>query len=131
VDPTLATFLAFLAAPVVPAITLATSVARDFGSPQMLKLFFPFYGLSMLVTLAVGVPAYFILARVISIRYWSATTVGLLIGALVATLFRIPKAPGLEDYLVMGPIGAISGFVFWLVWRMGQRNQAPSPIRSH
>ncbi|WP_143154133.1 hypothetical protein [Rhodanobacter sp. OK091] len=78
-----------------------------------------------------GVPAYFLLRRKNLVRWWSSLFIGLLVGALMATVIRLPNQPRVEDLLVMALTGALAGLVFWLIWSRGvdpaARNQVTGP----
>lgn len=129
----IATILGFLIAPLVPvvigtAISLPSKSA-DLGLFAIMGAIVYVYSCGL--TVLFGVPAYLLLSKKNLVRWWSTLLVGLLVGILVATVFRLPNQPRVEDLFVMALTGALAGLVFWLIWSRGvnsiPRNQAVEP----
>ncbi len=77
------------------------------------------YFFSAFATLLFGVPAFYVLRRLKMIRWWSALLSGCAIGAIMAVVIRLPSLPMCDDIYIMSLAGAASGFVFWVIWRLG------------
>ena len=136
------TVLAFLAAPVLPAIaaglgTPVTSTAQTFLGPvsadpvTVFGFALLFYFVALPISIVLGVPALVVLRSYNLIRLWSAALVGSIIGMLGILIIvgdRVLRtrsfAQDAHVLLLYGGIGAISGLVFWLVWRQGKARAA-------
>src|SRR5438270_11610100 len=120
--PKIATVLAFLAAPWVPAIVGATgtpitnaSFATDLPNRLPLTLVFVFYSYAAIFVLAV--PVYVALRRFGLVNVWSILAAGVLGGAVVAMLIRQPSFVTVSDFVSTCSMGLGSAVVFWLIWR--------------
>ena len=127
--PKIATVLAFLAAPWVPAIVGATgtpitnaSFATDLPNRLPLALVFVFYSYAAIFVLAV--PVYVALRRFGLVNVWSILAAGVLGGAVVAMLIRQPSFVTVSDFVSTCSMGLGSAVVFWLIWRTGHRRGA-------
>jgi hypothetical protein len=118
------TILAFVVAPIVPALAISLRFYGQFESENLVV--FPLvYPVALAFTLLFGVPAFVWGERLNLIRWWSAPVAGSLIGLLVATLLtgtvgRVWFQP--EAFQLFAGSWAIAGSVFWLVWRVGHRD---------
>jgi uncharacterized membrane protein len=127
------TVLGFLIAPLVPVVVGTAisppSKSADLGIFVVMGAIVYVYSCGLMAFF--GVPAYLLLRRKNLVRWWSAMLVGLLVGTLMATVFRLPNQPRIEDLLVMALTGALAGFVFWLIWSRGvdpaARNRVVGP----
>lgn len=124
---TLFTTVAFLVAPFVASLGLSLGGAISTGSPPLevvdvLVWTFIFYFYAAWATALLGVPSFFALRKLGAIRWWSAVIVGFGVGALVLALIdpRYFNAVAQEGILLWGGVGALSAFVFWLIWKQGQ-----------
>lgn len=124
----LCTFIGFLVAAALPALmlgalTLATPNGPTLGMIIGLSPFILIF--SALVTGTLGVPAFFLGKRMKLIRWWSASISGFVIGAGASIILQWHSGVASATTTLYGTIGMISGFAFWLIWRLGQ-----STIRS-
>ncbi|MEJ2362541.1 MAG: hypothetical protein P8Z75_14205 [Gammaproteobacteria bacterium] len=127
-----ATLIAFVLAPLVSALLYPfTSPAFhdmdiiDFGVSVTL-----FYFFCSLATLVAGMPLYFILRRFNLVRWWTATTCGIVIGAIVAVLVSLNNPVHDKSLVFFASVGAITGFCFWLFRYLGKRYARPSDPES-
>lgn len=115
----------FLVAPVVPAVAFSLLYPlAGFEIISILASFAVYYPYSATAVLLLGLPAFLALRPFRPGNWWSVMSVGFLLGVLVAIILRLPSTilhP--EDFIVTGPIAAISALVFWLIWKRG----APPP----
>ena len=75
-----------------------------------------------------GLPAYLLLARLGWARWWSATAVGLLGGAVIGAFVWKPYASLGVDVPVIAATGAVTALVFWMVARRAEHSY---PMASH
>jgi len=79
---------------------------------------------ALVITALLGIPPFVLLRRFDLIRWWSATGIGAVLGALVGALLQSP----LRDIVILiyptlsGCTGALA---FWLIWRLGQDSPKP------
>jgi hypothetical protein len=116
------TIIAFLVASFVPALIGAALTPI----PPRSAFLVGFYAYSLLAALLFGVPAFLILRYLGLIRWWTATGTGLLVGALLGLVLRLPYPPEARDVLIMGLSGTATGLTFWLIWKLGRRG---NPVR--
>jgi hypothetical protein len=119
-----ATLIAFLTAPVVPLVTgaILTPGMGSFDFLTILVFAVIFYGISAVVTAAFGAPIFVWLLRINLVRWWSALLAGIVVGAAVAVIVRLPNLASLHDVWLLGLEGAASAFVFWLIWKQGRES---------
>lgn len=117
-----ATVLGFVVAPLIPSIygALATPITRNFDLFTQLPLIPAFYGYALLFTIVFGVPAFLLIQYFHLVRWWTAFVGGVLIGAIVLVVVHLPGTPDARDFMETCPLGGVSGFVFWLVWKCGR-----------
>jgi len=123
-----ATRIAFLTVPVIPALVGAvlTPVTREFDVIALLGFAVIFYLISAVVTAVLGVPIFYWLLRIKLVRWWSALAVGFGIGAVAAIFVRLPNLAHAREILLFGLEGAVSGFVFWVIWKQGREPPTPA-----
>lgn len=136
---TTATVVGFLIVPIIPglALGLATPITASGPDPITVLGLLPIgYFFSAVATAVFGVPLFLLGRHLKLIRWWSAIVAGFAVGTLVNVVINLGRLDFLyrqvmsgEDrsLLFLGTTGAISGFVFWLIWRQGQeRSHQPS-----
>lgn len=109
--------LAFLVAPIVPAVAFGAGLARS-TSHNIFDFyeFAPvFYVYALIPTIGVALPLYFIAYRLKLIRWWTILLGGTLTGAVVACLQL-----NLTSFLSMSCLGLLSAMVFWSIWRKSE-----------
>jgi hypothetical protein len=127
------TLLAFLVAPLLPAVMLAgLSVVNDSHPPLAVLILFT--GACYALQVVVGVPAFLILgrARRRNIRAYALLGFGgLALPFLLYSLYRDAAGNGLGQLLYatcqIGLFGAGTGSVFWLIARPDRVAQAAQP----
>lgn len=134
----ISTVLAFLAAPILPAIAagLGSPVTSTLRTPVGLISTDPvsvfgfallFYIVALPVSVVLGIPALAVLSRYDMVRWWSAALVGSaigILGLLIMVFDRVLRshsfAQEIDALILYGVVGALSGLVFWLIWRRGR-----------
>src|SRR5258708_27893256 len=99
----------FFIAPLVPAITGA-AFTRVSGTPDwgtFVGLLPIFYFFAALATLVFGVPAFLLFSRLNLIRWWSALGAGVVGGAIVSLVLRLPNSPQEHDFVLLVAEGAV------------------------
>jgi len=109
---------AFLAAALSTTLVLVFVIDRGPFDPRLVLVLF---GYSLVPASAFGV-LFVVLRSVNALRWWSAVVGGLVVGVLLWTVF-----PGVNVWPVLRLwviAGAVTGLVFWAVWRTGMRHRA-------
>lgn len=127
-----ATIIGFIAAPAVPVIVgdaiawIAPGVQaspNDFYDVLLsIGMGLVVYVYACMLTVLLGVPAYLFCKKYGMVRWWSATLVGGIVGAIFESVLLLPNLPGTENILMQSSIGALSGFLFWSIWRLGKQH---------
>ncbi len=68
--------------------------------------------------ISIGIPTFVLVRKFWRVNLWTALVAGFLDGVLI-TIFLFPKHLDIHFALIYGLIGAISAFVFWLIWKRG------------
>ena len=88
-----------------------------------------FYCFSLAAGLLFGIPLFLLFRRYHLVRWWSASAAGIVVGSVVALMLR-SNAVQAGDFLVLVPEGAVSGLVFWAIWKRGTVAQQTVPERT-
>jgi hypothetical protein len=117
-----ATVIAFLVAPVVPAVVLAAySVGRsEWQLGPLVGFALVFYWPALVAALCIGGPALWLLQRFNLVTWWSATATGAIVGPLALYLITSSGADLSDALPLYSTLGSVAGLAFWLVWRHGQ-----------
>ena len=117
-----ATSLAFLTVPAIPMLVGAVLTPQTGAFDLITILVFAaiFYLVSAAATALLGAPIFFSLLRINLVRWWSALVAGFVVGAVVAVLLRPPNLAHVREIMLLGLEGAVSGFVFWVIWKQGR-----------
>jgi hypothetical protein len=83
------------------------------------------YGHACFFTGVFGLPTYLLFERFGWARWWSATVVGMLGGAVVGAFVWKPYGSLDIDVPVMSATGAVTALVFWAVVRRAERSSPP------
>jgi hypothetical protein len=118
---TKATVLAFLVAPVLPAVVLATisPSLTDGKLGPILGFVLVFYWFALMASLLIGGPVFWVLRKYNLVSVWTAVPSGALVGVLVLVLIS-PTSPEWEFAALYSSMGAASALAFWLLWRLGR-----------
>lgn len=110
-----ATVCSALVAAVLAAVATPLRTG-DFSLYQLglLPILFMF---SLLALTLIGLPLYFLTRKWVGENLWAVLSLGLLGGALVSVIIRLPSKLVVSDLAVNCPIGMLSALVFWLVLR--------------
>lgn len=123
----------FLVAPAISAMIIALGAGDT--SPVGVLLFLAIcYGFSFAAAIVFGAPSYLVLDYFGYVKWWSSIIIGFAIGVLVEVIlkmdvflsylpFRTLFDESIGRLITYGVIGAISAFVFWLIWRRGQNKR--------
>ena len=115
------TFLAFAAATLLPAafqaVVFPLSGNRDLQS--VLGTFFVASYIAAASMILLGVPAYIVLKRFGLVTWWSAVSWGAVAGMLVILAIESSFEPASQ--LRFALLGGITGFLFWVIWKRGQK----------
>jgi hypothetical protein len=116
-----ATLIGFLAASVVPAILMAifAPLTNDRSFFTHVITFTVAYPFSAIAAALLGAPLYLLLHRFKLIFWWTAVIAGAAVGVAMVRMITIGGHLDLLTALRFAIMGAVSGFVFWLFWRMG------------
>lgn len=108
-----------IAAAALAASVLALYTPLDRGGLSVahfgVALFLFYFALP--AVLVIGLPLYSILRALGWVRWWSSALAGVLGGALVTVILRLPSAPNPRDFALTCAVGAASALVFWWVVR--------------
>lgn len=125
--PRTTTVLGFLIAPLVPIVV--GSIVSPAPGPFEPYAYFAIGSIMYLYTCILmtlfALPVYLVLNAKRMVSWWAAVLAGCFIGALVASVVRLPYHPQLSEYIRWVPEGALAGLVFWLIWRMGADRDKP------
>jgi hypothetical protein len=117
------TFIGFVVAAATPTLALLAMTPATLDGPTLETTIglSPFILLfSALVTGTLGVPAFFLGRRMKLIRWWSASISGFVIGVGAGIILQWQISIVSANTILYGALGMISGFAFWLIWRLGQ-----------
>jgi hypothetical protein len=116
------TLIAFLTVPVIPSLISAVlqPMTKEFDALTLLVFAAISYLISAAVAGLLGAPIFYWLLRIDLVRWWSALIAGFFVGTAVAVMVRLPNLASLREVLLLGLEGAISAFVFWLIWKQGR-----------
>jgi hypothetical protein len=111
--------IGFLVAAAIPAAALTASGLfwGPFGTENAVGLFCVLYVYSAMLTILIGLPAFFLFRPFRPGHWWSVSMTGLFLGILTSVILRLPGDPDPHDFILFGPVGAATVFVFWLIWR--------------
>ena len=112
--------IAALPIAVVGALTspgLGGGLEADFKSLLFVTMFFYVY--SIFFTLLLALPIFLLLRRYRLVRWYSSTGAGFLIGIAVAALYFGRFADASLQWAMFSITGAVSGLLFWTIWRRG------------
>ena len=115
------TITALLAAAFSTSLLLAFTVAA--GDPYVelhLLLMLLLFGYSLVPAFVFGV-LFVVLRSLGVVRWWSSTIGGIAVGVLLWTVF--PGVNVLPLLKLWVTAGAVTGLVFWAVWRTGMRHR--------
>jgi len=121
------TMVAFVVAPLLPAILPAWQMARA-PSQKGLSAYIFVCCLIYLLQAVVGIPAFLIFSRKGNYRLWPYLLVGICASAVPAAAAVVIKKDGLLILafaaVYMGILGALTALLFWLVARPDQKRLA-------
>lgn len=120
--------LAFLAAPLIPAVTLPylTPILSGPSYPRYDPVaILLFYAVSLHVGVIFGAPAFLILRKLNLARWWSGCIVGACIGGGFAFAFGGTNTPARVLFSLAGT-GAAGALLFWIVWQ-ARNNETQRP----
>jgi hypothetical protein len=103
----------------IPIVILGTAkalVSQSFDVIQVASGVFLIYFFSLIVTVVVGLPAFFLLDFLKLARWWTAGAVGLVVGVLATVLLRSPDNSLAYGFFATAFAGLCAGLVFWAVW---------------
>lgn len=115
--------IALLIASTVPVI--AGGIMAPAPDMTSLLLAIVVYMYACFFTAVFGLPSYLLFDRLGWARWWSATVIGMLVGAVVGRFVWKPYASIDIDVPVMTAIGAVTALVFWMVARRAKRSGVP------
>jgi hypothetical protein len=113
----------FAVAAVPPAALLLLTAGPVVRARDLLFWAAIFYGYSLFFACILGAPLFLVLLRFSLVRLWSAALAGLLVGVVVLIVLSLPFDPtrsgNVKAMGLFGLTGALSGSLFWLIWRTG------------
>lgn len=125
----LCTFIGFVVTAAMPTLILGAVAAATPDEPTLettIGLSPIIFLFSAIVTGTLGVPAFFLGKRMKLIRWWSASISGFVIGAGAGIILQWQSSIVSANTVLYGALGMISGFAFWLIWRLGQSTSRSS-----
>ena len=110
--------LGLVVCPLAPAAILGLYMATGFGVGAT---FFAivYYVVGLVAAGVLGAPMFFFFRAIHLVKWWTAMASGAVVGLCVAWSIRGFTAPPEADMWAMVPCGALSGLVFWALWRLG------------
>jgi hypothetical protein len=112
------TAIGFLAAALIPAIFMCV-----FWQPrnvnEIIILFLGFYTFSVLTVISIGFPTLLIVKYFWRISLHSSLIGGTIGGLIIAILFFRIGFNDIDLALMYMALGAITAYVFWLIWEYG------------
>ena len=124
---------AFLLAPLIPPLIMiipsAIAVLRGniaYGFSEVAHSALLGYAISALATVLLGIPAFLFGKWLGRIRWRGASIAGFVIGLIVGLHiggYYLDSLSLLLSIFLFGIPGAFSGWVFWLIWSLGHREQ--------
>lgn len=115
--------VALLIASIIPVI--AGGIMAPPPNVASLLLAIIVYVYACVFTAAFGLPMYLLFARFGWVRWWSATVVGMLGGAVVGAFVWKPYGALDIDVQVLTAAGAVTALVFWTVARRAGCSNLP------
>jgi len=111
-----ATINAFAVAAIVPPVAfiiLGAARGDDIrDAPFWVLVFLPY---SIMATVLIAAPLFLIIARLGRVNLWSTLAGGLLVGAVVAVVMKLPGGwPSLSDLITMSLVGLVAAISFWV-----------------
>ena len=83
--------------------------------------FFVLLPFSVSAVIVLGLPAFLVLRPLRPGNWWCVSVIGFLLGLVTVVIIRLPSHPGFSESLVMGSLGALSAYIFWIVWKFGAK----------
>jgi hypothetical protein len=116
------TSIAFLTVPLIPSLIGAVlqPATGEFDASTLLVFGVISYVITAVAAGLLGAPIFYWLLRINLVTWWSALITGFLVGTAVAVIVRLPNLASLREVLLLGFEGAISAFIFWLIWKQGR-----------
>jgi hypothetical protein len=113
---------AFCIAPLAPSAIMTWNDVISSSSPTfgVVGDLFIFYVVSFVVEFVLGGPLYVVATRYNLVRWWTAISVGAVVGAVAISLVSLPSIVLLYNMAYGAEIGSASGFAFWLVGKMAR-----------
>jgi uncharacterized membrane protein len=112
------TAIGFLVANVIPAIFMCV-----YWQPKkiydIIISFLGFYLFSGLMVISIGIPTFLIIKYFWRISLHSSLIAGLIDGLIVAIIFFRIGFNDINLALMYSSLGALTAFVFWLIWKRG------------
>jgi hypothetical protein len=133
----IATAVGFLIVPIIPGLAFGLGTPVTATGPDLITVLglLPVgYFFSAVATVVFGVPLFLLGKHLKLIRWWSAIVAAFAVGILVEIVVNLERLDYLyrqvmsgddRSLLFFGATGAISAFVFWLIWRQGE-GRSPS-----
>lgn len=135
------TIIAFLIAPLVPAAAIGIWSVVDYWNGNLLWNILGFLGfagiayeIAVVVTVIFALPIFLLLNWLKLIRWWTSGLSGFLFGLIVGVALNWGTfhGQGITGWIkvfsqnlgYLGGIGFVTGFVFWLIWRIGQKDSS-------
>ena len=118
--------VSFLAASVVPPLLFAlfTPLSDELNLASAAGTFLVTYQFSLVAMLFLGIPTFFLFRRFNFTSWGLVVAAGVVDGALVAILLRLPNQPDLRDVVQLAVIGAAATITFRTVWALQSRRLA-------
>lgn len=121
-NQTLATFLGFAVASIIPAAYLAVafplSGIRD--AESIIRSFAVFYYFSAVTAVFLGVSFFLLMKKMKLVNFWSATLCGAFVGCAALVAITFVESADRASLLTHAILGAVSGSTFWVVRQLGR-----------
>jgi hypothetical protein len=106
--------------PPVVVITARAAMQDHSNLPHLFGEAAVLYVLELPVVVLVGGVAFWLARSFDLVRYWVAILAGAAIGAFVGLPTEgLGRSQSLQQVLLFGVAGGLSGLAFWLIWRRG------------
>lgn len=115
-----AILIAISASSIVPAVLLATfaPLGESHEFSALAGSFIVALPFSIIANVALGLPAFLLLAKFEVVKWWTALLSAVILGILLAFFIRQPSEFDWHDLMTTVPLAVASAMTFYAVWSL-------------